>query len=143
MEDKHDFESLGTTLAEQVSGAEYRRVFMRNRGSVLEVCEFSRGPQTQDCYEASTHHHAVHLFEPGLEEIVTDCFATGEEQLADLMDRLDKDGVPYGYLNTSVGRYVSYRPARRTQRTPQTTGGRSKSLPLFCSVRQRGYSQVS
>jgi|GEM_PF-3184062 len=137
MEDKHEFEMVGTTLAEQAVGSEYRRVFMRNRGPVLEVCEYSRGPQTQDCYEASAHHHAVHLFEPGLEALVTSCFASGNEQLADLMDKLDQKDVPYGYLNTSAGRYVSYRPARRMCRGPhacETTQSRIPTRPVFTLV---------
>lgn len=113
MECKNACVTEGTTLAEQKVGKEYRRVFMRNHGSMLEVCEYSRGPQTRTCYEAPAHRHAVHLFGPDLEELVTSCFATGEECLADLMDELDSKHVPYGYLNTSVGRYVSYRPARR------------------------------
>ena len=120
METKHMYESMGTTLAEQRLGTEYRRVFMRNRGPLLEVCEYSRGPQTQTCYESASHHHAVHLSDSGLEELVASCFATGEEHLVDLMDKLDKENVPYGYLNTSAGRYVSYRPARRAPRTAQT-----------------------
>lgn len=112
-------ETEGTTLVEQTVGNEYRRVFMRSHGSLLEVCEYSRGPQTSTCYEAPAHQHAVHLLDPGLEQLVTSCFVTGEECLADLMDKLDSEHVPYGYLNTSVGRYVSYRPARRTWRNAQ------------------------
>lgn len=108
----HPLESLGATMVEEDAGEEYRRVFLADRGYVLDVGEYTCGPQTQRTYGMQTHHHVVQLASRDLIELVEACFKGGEGYLVDLMDELDAKGIPYGYLNTIPGKYVAYRSHR-------------------------------
>ena len=54
-------ESAGVTLLSCEHGGERRRVFVRRRGTRLEVGEFTRGPLTRELYGAPAHHHCVQL----------------------------------------------------------------------------------
>ena len=125
-------ESVGVTLLSCEHGGERRRVFVRRRGTRLEVGEFTRGPLTCELYDAPAHHHCIQLGasasgalaqtlselqgipkEQGIADLLRAYFAHGEKFLADLMDLLDGESVPYGYLNSMMGKYVAYRPEHR------------------------------
>lgn len=125
-------ESAGVTLLSCGHGGERRRVFVRRRGTRLEVGEFTRGPLTRELYDAPAHHHCIQLGasasgalvqvlselqdipkEQGIADLLRAFFARDERFLADLMDLLDGESVPYGYLNSMMGKYVSYRPEHR------------------------------
>lgn len=103
-------ESIGTTLVHNVSAGEYRRVYVRNRPAGLEVCEFTKGPLTEEMYDAPTHLHSMQLQGDALAGYVKSFFLKNDLFLADLMDEFDKLNIPYGYLNTMEGEYVTYRP---------------------------------
>ena len=125
-------ESAGVTLLSCEHGGERRRVFARRRGTRLEVGEFTRGPLTSELYDAPAHHHCIQLSasasrrltrtlfewlgapgEQGVEDLLRAFFVRDERFLTDLMDLLDSRCVPYGYLNSMMGKYVSYRPECR------------------------------
>lgn len=110
MEKKYPQEYVGTTLLEVESAGEYRRVFMRPKLDCYEVGEFTKGPLTQSIYNAPAHLHCIHVQDCNQDELQA-FFGGGEPMLSDLMDELDTQGVPYGYLNSMMGQYVSYRPA--------------------------------
>lgn len=120
MVQNHPFETLGTTMVEEHVGREYRRVFLADRGYVLDVGEYTRGPLTQQTYGTPTHHHVVQIARRDLAGLVESCFNGGEGYLADLMDELDAKDIPYGYLNTIPGRYVAYRSHRASACTAAT-----------------------
>lgn len=107
-------ETMGTTLLARESGEDFRRVYLLKRNGYVELGEFSRGPLTQGTFGAPTHAHSLHLEDMSLEEDLKAFFAAGEPQLADLMDELDAQNIPYGYLNSTTGSHVSYRPAKHT-----------------------------
>ena len=125
-------ESAGVTLLSCEHGGERRRVFVRRRGTRLEVGEFTRGPLTYELYDAPAHHHCIQLGAPasrllaqrlserqgvpreqGIADLLRAYFVRDERFLADLMDLLDSQSVPYGYLNSMMGKYVAYRPEHR------------------------------
>ena len=125
-------ESAGVTLLSCEHGGERRRVFARRRGTRLEVGEFTRGPLTRELYDAPAHHHCIQLSasasrlltrtlserlempeEQGVEDLLRAFFSRDERFLSDLMDLLDNRSVPYGYLNSMMGKFVSYRPECR------------------------------
>ena len=125
-------ESAGVTLLSCEHGGERRRVFVRRRGTRLEVGEFTRGPLTCELYDAPVHHHCIQLGasasrllaqrlserqripkEQGIADLLRAYFAQDEKFLTDLMDLLDSQSVPYGYLNSMMGKCVAYRPERR------------------------------
>ena len=125
-------ESAGVTLLSCEHGGERRRVFVRRRGTRLEVGEFTRGQLTSELYDAPAHHHCIQLGasasgllaqtlselqgmpkEQGIADLLRSYFVHDEKFLSDLMDLLDSRSVPYGYLNSMMGKYVAYRPERR------------------------------
>ncbi len=106
-------ETLGTTLLDTTSNGERRRVYLRLMGPLVEVGEFTSGPLTQELYHAPAHIHSIHLRNEGTLDEPQAFFLEDEPFLADYMDHLDDLNVPYGYMNTMMGRYVSYRPAAR------------------------------
>ncbi len=103
-------ETVGTTLVLVVSKGEYRRVYLRERTAGIEVVEFTKGPLTQELYDAPTHHHSIKLQGDALAGYVKSFFRKGNLFLVDLMDEFDKLNIPYGYLNNMEGQYVTYRP---------------------------------
>ncbi len=125
-------ESAGVTLLSCEHGGERRRVFARRRGTRLEIGEFTRGPLTSELYDAPAHHHCIQLsvsasrlmvralsewlgmyMDSGVEDLLRAYFVRDEMFLTDLMDLLDECSVPYGYLNSMMGKYVAYRPECR------------------------------
>ena len=103
-------EFVGETLIEARDADESRRVFLRCRSDYVEVGEFSRGTLTQEAYGTPVHFHCVQVA-PVHEAHARAFFSHETLMLADYMDRLDGEGIPYGYLNDIAGKYVSYRPA--------------------------------
>ena len=104
------YKTLGTTLAEECVNQEYRRVFLLERDYALEVGEYTCGPQTQEVYDSPSHHHFVQLADHEMLGFVASFFEEGKAYLADLMDALDAARISYGYLNTTPGKFVAFRP---------------------------------
>ncbi len=104
-------ETLGTTLLNDVVEGEYRRVYAVARKGFLEVGEFTKGPLTEALYNAQVHLHTIQIYHESAIKELKVFFAGGCPYLADYMDDLDARGIPYGYMNSMVGKYVSYRPA--------------------------------
>ena len=105
-------ETLGTTLLDITHANERRRVYAHGRAGYLEVGEFTQGPLTQALYEWPVHLHSIHLSADFPLEDVRQYFCLGEPYLADYMDELDTRHIPYGYLNSVMNKYVSFRPAK-------------------------------
>lgn len=104
-------ETLGTTLLNDIVEGEYRRVYAVTRKGFLEVGEFTKGPLTEALYNAQVHLHTIQIYHESAIKELKAFFAGGCPYLADYMDDLDARGIPYGYMNSMVGKYVSYRPA--------------------------------
>lgn len=114
------------TLYSASQRGERRRVYTRMRGRSLEVGETTWGPLTRDVYDAEEHHHCIHLAPDTFAVLGTHLtvasadvgdalgrhMVENEMFLTDLMDELDGWNVPYGYLSSTLGDCVSYRPAR-------------------------------
>lgn len=118
MADKYPQFEVGTTLVWSECGDERRRVYLRQRGPVVEVGEVTSGTCTQNVYGSPAHLHCLHLRDLGAVRHAREFFAEGEPYLVDYMDELDARGDAYGYMSTLVGQYVCYRPARGTRRMP-------------------------
>lgn len=131
MQHTYPQETIGTTLVDVTEQLEHRRVYTRKHAEQLEVGELTRGPLTQQCFDAPAHVHCVHLSPRaqqacaqalrnlmggpqrlGIEGLLGLYFSDGARMLTQLMDDLDAWGIAYGYLNIHVGSHVSYRPVR-------------------------------
>ena len=125
-------ETAGTTLLEDRTLDEQRRVFMRERMDRLEIGELTSGDLTEGIYGIRTHLHYIHLDDaaqtscadrlrtgshPDREAVLgaflASYFEDSGRTLADLMDDLDGWGVAYGYLNVQGDGHIRYRPASR------------------------------
>lgn len=120
MEHKYPQEVLGATLLEVRQFGEYRRVFVRERPSDVEIGELSYGPLTEEVYEMPAHYHAMYVRATtwegggaGLEAYLRRFFAEDECYcLGDLMDEFDRSAIGYGYMDAHADGRLTYRHAR-------------------------------
>ena len=103
-------ETMGTTLVIAMNGDEWRRVFLRERGGLLEVGEFTRGPITRFYYDAPVHYHCTYVPGLHLKACVKEFFEEdSDRELLDLIDRLNDLGISVGYVDVQMGKFARYR----------------------------------